>query len=180
MERLKKSYDTTIKPGLIKKFGYKNALEAPKIKKIVLSMGVGQAVQDSKKVDKASEELSLIAGQRAVRTRAKKSIASFKLRKGMYIGTMVTLRAERMYCFLDRFINIVLPKVRDFRGLSSRGFDGGGNYSLGVKEQIIFPEINYDKTEVIRGLNISIVTTAKTKEEAKALLESFNFPFTKF
>lgn len=179
MPRLKTYYTETIKPALDREFNYENFFQAPKLQKIVLSMGIGQAVQDSKKVDIAQKELSIIAGQYAVKTRAKKSISTFKLRQGMFIGTMVTLRKDSMYYFLDRLINIALPRIRDFRGLSSKGFDGKGNYSLGVKEQTIFPEINYDKIETIRGLNISIVTSAKTNQEAKALLKAFNFPFTK-
>lgn len=175
--RMRKLYDEQIAKAMTEKFGYKNVMEVPKIEKIVLNMGVGEATQDKKKVEQAASEMELIAGQKPVVTKAKKSIAQFKLREGMPIGAKVTLRRERMYEFLDRFITIALPRVRDFRGISGRSFDGRGNYNIGVKEQIIFPEIEYDKVDALRGLNISITTTAKTDDEAKALLAAFKFPF---
>ena len=175
--RLRKKYDEQIAKAMTEKFGYKNVMEVPKIEKIVLNMGVGEATQDKKKVEQAASEMELIAGQKPVVTKAKKSIAQFKLREGMPIGVKVTLRRERMYEFLDRFITIALPRVRDFRGLSDKSFDGRGNYACGIKEQLIFPEISYDKVDALRGLNISITTTAKTDEEAKALLAGFRFPF---
>ena len=175
--RLKAQYEQEIIPALLKEFGYKNKLEVPKIDKIVLNMGVGEAVNDTKKVTSAANDLALIAGQKPVVTKSKKAIAGFKIRDGVPIGCMVTLRGVRMYEFLDRFVTIALPRVRDFRGISSRAFDGRGNYNIGVKEQIIFPEIEYDKIDAIRGMNISITTTAKNDEEAKALLQAFKFPF---
>ena len=177
MARLKDIYKKTVVPELMKKFGYKNPFQVPEVKKVVLNMGLGAALQNIKVVDTAAEELALIAGQKPVVTRAKKSIANFKLRAGVPIGAMVTLRRERMYEFLDRFFNIALPRVRDFRGLNPKGFDGRGNYSLGLKEQIIFPEISYDKVERIQGMNITIATSAKTDAEAKELLKRLGMPF---
>jgi len=175
--RLHQEYNETILPGLVEKFSYKNAMQAPKLDKIVVNMGIGDGVADSKAVDKAAEELTLIVGQRAVVTHAKKSIATYKLREGMPVGCKVTLRGERMYEFLDRLVTIALPRVRDFRGVSGKSFDGRGNYAMGLKEQIVFPEINYDQVDKIRGLDIIICTTAKTDEEARALLKGFNMPF---
>ena len=177
--RLKTIYDKDIKAALTERFGYANALAVPRIDKIVLNMGVGEAVSDSKKINAAAEDLSLIAGQRAVITRSKKSIANFKLREEMGIGCKVTLRRERMYEFLDRLVTIALPRVRDFRGLPPKSFDGKGNYNMGLKEQIVFPEIEYDQVDKVRGMNITICTTAKNDEEAKALLEGFDLPFRK-
>ena len=177
--RMRKLYDDKIVKAMTDKFGYKNAMEVPKIEKIVLNMGVGEATQDKKKVEAAAAEMELIAGQKPVVTRAKKSIAQFKLREGMPIGCKVTLRRERMYEFLDRLITIAMPRIRDFRGVSARSFDGRGNYSFGVKEQIIFPEIAYDKIDAIRGMDIVITTTARNDREGRALLEAFNFPFRK-
>jgi large subunit ribosomal protein L5 len=179
MARLKQYYEETVREELSKQFAYENRFSIPKVVKVVVSMGVGQAVQDQKKIDAAFDNLRMIAGQQPVKTRARKSISSFKLREGVAIGTMVTLRKDRMYEFLDRLINIALPRIKDFRGLSPRGFDGNGNYSFGVKEQIIFPEIDYDKVDMVRGLNISIVTNAKTDDEARALLRCFDVPFHK-
>ena len=175
--RLRRDYDERIAPAMIEKFGYKNKLEVPRIEKIVLNMGVGEASQDKKKVETAAAEMELIAGQKPVITKAKKSIAQFKLREGMPIGVKVTLRRERMYEFLDRLVTIALPRVRDFRGLNPKSFDGRGNYAMGIKEQIIFPEINYDRIEKVRGMDIIVTTTAKTDEEARELLRLFNFPF---
>jgi large subunit ribosomal protein L5 len=175
--RLKEHYEKTARPALMKEFGYKNPFEVPRLEKIVLNMGVGEAAQDSKKVDVAAAELAAITGQRPVVTRAKKSIASFKLRQNMPVGVKVTLRRDRMYEFLDRLVNIALPRVRDFRGLNGKSFDGRGNYALGLKEQIVFPEIDYDKVDAVRGMDIVICTTAKTDAEAKALLRHFNMPF---
>ena len=175
--RFQKRYQETVKPELIKKFGYKNSLEVPRLEKIVINMGVGEAVQDGKKVDAAVKELTLIAGQRPVVTKAKKSIATFKLRENMPIGCKVTLRRARMFEFLDRLVNIALPRVRDFRGVSPKSFDGRGNYALGLKEQLVFPEVNYDEVDAVRGMDIIIVTTAKTDAEAKALLRAFQMPF---
>jgi large subunit ribosomal protein L5 len=163
---------------MVEKFGYKNHMEVPKLEKIVVNMGVGDATQDKKRVDAAVAEMTLLAGQKPVVTRAKKSIAQFKLREGMPIGCKVTLRGERMFEFLDRLVNIALPRVRDFRGINPKSFDGRGNYALGLKEQIVFPEINYDKIEKIRGMDIIICTTAKTDAEALELLIGFNMPFT--
>ena len=177
--RLHQEYNETILPGLVEKFGYKNKMQAPKLDKIVVNMGIGDGVADSKAVDKAAEELTQIVGQRAVVTHAKKSIATYKLREGMPVGCKVTLRGERMYEFLDRLVTIALPRVRDFRGVSGRSFDGRGNYAMGLKEQIVFPEINYDQVDKIRGLDIIICTTAKTDEEAYALLDAFQMPFVK-
>ena len=175
--RLRKHYDEVVRKALSEEFGYKNPMEVPKLEKIVINMGVGEAAGDQKKLDAAVAELTVIAGQKPVKTKAKKAIAGFKIREGQPIGCMVTLRGARMYEFLDRFVTIALPRVRDFRGISGRAFDGRGNYNIGVKEQIIFPEIEYDKVDALRGLNISITTTAKTDEEAKALLTAFRFPF---
>jgi large subunit ribosomal protein L5 len=177
MPRLRRDYDERIVPAMTEKFGYKNRFEVPRIEKIVLNMGVGDATQDKKRVDTAASEMELIAGQKPVVTKAKKSIAQFKLREGMPIGVKVTLRRERMYEFLDRLVTIALPRVRDFRGLNPRSFDGRGNYAMGIKEQIIFPEINYDRIEKVRGMDIIVTTTAKTDEEARELLRLFNFPF---
>ena len=178
MARLAEEFINNIKPKLINKFKYKNQHQVPKISKIVLNMGVGEAKEDEKIINKAQEELSLIAGQKAVITKAKKAISVFKIREGMKIGVSVTLRNKVMYEFLDRLINITLPQIRDFRGLNPKSFDGNGNLSLGIKEQIIFPEINYDKVDKIRGLNITICTNAITDEEALELLKAFNMPFT--
>tara|TARA_B100001245_G_C22749087_1_gene362862 strand:+ start:224 stop:775 length:552 start_codon:yes stop_codon:yes gene_type:complete len=178
MARLAEEFINNIKPKLIDKFKYKNKHQVPKITKIVLNMGVGEAKEDEKIINKAQEELSLIAGQKAVITNAKKAISVFKIREGMKIGVSVTLRNKVMYEFLDRLINITLPQIRDFRGLNPKSFDGHGNLSLGIKEQIIFPEINYDKVDKIRGLNITICTNAITDEEALELLKAFNMPFT--
>ncbi len=175
--RLQKVYMDTVRPELQKRFNYQNPMEVPKLVKVVLNMGVGEAVSNSKLIDSAMGDLALIAGQKPAVARAKKSIAGFKLREGMPIGCKVTLRGDRMYEFLDRLTTIALPRVRDFRGLNKRSFDGAGNYSMGVKEHIIFPEINYDKVEKVRGLDITVVTTAKTDEEALALLRGMQFPF---
>ena len=175
--RLKKVYQNEIVPKLVKEFGYKNPMEVPKLEKIVLNMGVGEAVNDTKKVTSAAADLALIAGQKAVITRARKAISTFKVRENMPIGAKVTLRKTRMYEFLDRLVTVALPRVRDFRGLDPKSFDGRGNYALGVKEHIIFPEIDYDKTESMLGLDIVVCTTAKTDVEARALLRAFNFPF---
>ncbi|MGK9168650.1 50S ribosomal protein L5 [Inquilinus limosus] len=177
MARLKDHYDKVVRPKLKQEFAYKNDLQVPRIEKIVINMGVGDAVSDSKKIQAAVAELAAISGQKPVTTKARKSIATFKLREGMSIGTKVTLRRDRMYEFLDRLVNIALPRVRDFRGLSPKAFDGRGNYALGIKEQIVFPEIDYDKIETVRGMDIVIVTTAKTDDEARALLKGFDFPF---
>jgi large subunit ribosomal protein L5 len=177
MARLQQHYREKVVPELTKKFGYKSPMEVPRLTKITLNMGVSEAVADKKVMENAVGDLTKIAGQKPVVTKAKKAIAGFKIREGQAIGTMVTLRGERMWEFLDRFVTIALPRVRDFRGISARAFDGRGNYNIGVKEQIIFPEIEYDKVDAIRGLNISITTTAKTDEEAKALLAGFRFPF---
>ena len=178
-ERLYQNYKNDIVTVLQNKFNYKNLMEIPKIDKVVINMGLGEAVKDSKKIEIAQKELSLITGQLPIITKAKKANASFKLREGMSIGIKVTLRRNKMYEFIDRFINIALPRVRDFRGISGKSFDGKGNYSLGLKEQFIFPEIEYDTVDTPRGMDITIVTTAKTDEEAKELLKNFNFPFVK-
>jgi large subunit ribosomal protein L5 len=178
MARLKEYYKKEVIPQLEKEFGYKNIMQVPKITKIVVNMGLGEALQNIKILESASEEIASITGQKPVITRAKKSIASFKLRDGNPIGCMVTLRREKMYEFLDRLINIALARVRDFRGVSPKGFDGRGNYTLGIKEQIIFPEISYDKIDKIKGMNITIVTTAGTDEEGRALLAYFGMPFS--
>jgi large subunit ribosomal protein L5 len=175
--RMKQQYDDAIVKAMTEKFGYKNRMEVPRIEKIVLNMGVGEATQDKKKVETAASEMEAIAGQKAVITKAKKSIATFKLREGMPIGCKVTLRRERMYEFLDRLITIALPRVRDFRGLNPKSFDGRGNYAMGLKEQIVFPEINYDRIEKVRGLDVIVTTTARTDEEARELLRLFGFPF---
>ena len=175
--RSKALYDAEIAKAMTEKFGYKNVMEVPRIEKITLNMGVGEATQDKKKVTSAAEEMELIAGQKPVITKARKSIAQFKLREGMPIGAKVTLRRERMYEFLDRLINIALPRVRDFRGLNPKSFDGRGNYAFGIKEQIIFPEISYDRVDKVRGMDIIVTTTAKTDDEARELLRLFGFPF---
>jgi large subunit ribosomal protein L5 len=175
--RLQEHYATVVKPALMQEFGYKNSMQVPKIDKIVINMGVGEGTQDGKKVDAAVNELAVIAGQKAVVTKAKKSIATFKLRENLPIGCKVTLRRARMYEFLDRLINIALPRVRDFRGVSGKSFDGRGNFALGLKEQLVFPEVDYDQVDAVRGMDIIIVTTAKTDAEAKALLRGFQMPF---
>jgi large subunit ribosomal protein L5 len=175
--RLQEQYEKTIKPSLIKQFGYGNTMQAPRIEKIVVNMGVGEVVNDSKKIEAAAKQLSLITGQKPLQIGSKKSIATFKLRKGLKVGCKVTLRRERMYEFLDRLVTIALPRVRDFRGLSPKSFDGRGNYALGLKEQIVFPEIDYDSIDEIRGMDIIIVTSARTNEEGLALLKGFNMPF---
>ena len=175
--RLKAQFDKDIRAKLTKDFGYKNPMQVPVITKVVLNMGIGEGVNDRKKVENAANDLSLIAGQKSVVTRSRKSIATFKLRDGQAIGTKVTLRKARMYDFIDRLVNIALPRVRDFRGLNPKSFDGGGNYSLGLKEHIVFPEIDYDKAQEVWGMDITICTTARTDEEARALLAAFNFPF---
>ena len=177
MARLQAFYREKVVPSLTEKFGYKSVMEVPRITKITLNMGVSEAVADKKVMDHAVGDLTKIAGQKPVVTKAKKAIAGFKIRQGYPIGAMVTLRGERMFEFLDRFVTVALPRVRDFRGVSGKSFDGRGNYNIGVKEQIIFPEIEYDKIDALRGLNISITTTAKNDEEAKALLNAFKFPF---
>lgn len=179
MSTLKEQYEKELKPALQEQLNIGNIMDIPKIEKIVLNMGLGDAVQNPKVVDKAAQELTMISGQKAVVTKAKKSIATFKLRAGMPIGARVTLRKERMYDFLSKLINIALPRVRDFRGVSAKGFDGRGNFSMGVTEHIIFPEIDYDKIDQIRGFNVTIVTSAKTDEHARALLESIGMPFRK-
>ncbi len=179
MTRLNDLYTQSIRPDLIKEAGYANLLQVPKLEKIVINMGVGEAVQDSKKVAAAVSELSLITGQKPITTKAKKSVAGFKLREGMAIGCKVTLRRDRMYEFLDRLITIALPRVRDFRGLNPRSFDGYGNYAMGLKEQIVFPEIDYDRIDSVRGMDIIFVTSAKTDDEARELLRRFSFPFEK-
>ena len=179
MSRLKEKYLKEIVPVMIKEFGYRNVMEVPKLEKVVLNMGLGEAIHNIKVLDSAVEELALISAQKPVITRAKRSIASFKLREGMPIGCMVTLRSERMYYFLDKLFNVALPRVRDFRGLSDKAFDGRGNYTLGIKEQIIFPEINYDKIDKVKGLNITIVTTTKTDAEGRFLLEKMGLLFRK-
>jgi large subunit ribosomal protein L5 len=175
--RLKSEYDERIVPAMTERFGYKNRMEVPRLDKIVVNMGVGDATQDKKRVETAAAEMQRIAGQKPVITKAKKSIAQFKLREGMPIGCKVTLRRDRMYEFLDRLVTIALPRVRDFRGLNPKSFDGRGNYALGLKEQIIFPEINYDQIDQVRGMDVIVTTTAKTDDEARELLRLFNFPF---
>jgi large subunit ribosomal protein L5 len=175
--RMRADYENRIVAAMTEKFGYKNRMEVPRLDKIVINMGVGEATQDKKKVETAAQEMELIAGQKPVITKAKKSIAQFKLREGMPIGCKVTLRRDRMYEFLDRLVTVALPRVRDFRGLNPRSFDGRGNYALGLKEQIIFPEVNYDQIDKVRGMDIIITTTAGTDEEARELLRLFNFPF---
>jgi len=177
MARLREYYQKEVIPALVQKFGYKNHMEVPKLEKIVVNMGLGEAIQNAKILDNAAQELAMIVGQKPVITKAKKSIATFKLRQGMSIGCCVTLRKERMYEFYDRLVNINLPRVRDFRGIPPKSFDGRGNFALGLKEQIIFPEIDYDKIDKIRGMNIVVVTTAKTDEEARELLRLLGMPF---
>ena len=179
MSRLKETYQNEIVDAMIKKFGYKNIMEVPKLDKVVINMGVGEAKDNHKVLESAVADLEKIAGQKAVLTKAKKSVANFKLREGMAIGCKVTLRGEKMYEFVDRLINLALPRVRDFRGVNPNAFDGRGNYALGIKEQLIFPEIEYDKIDKVRGMDIIFVTTAKTDEEARELLTQFTMPFTK-
>jgi large subunit ribosomal protein L5 len=174
---LKERYKDEVVPALMERFGYRNVMQVPRLEKIVVNMGVGDAVQNPKLLDAAVNDLALVSGQRPVVTRAKKSISAFKIRKGMAIGCKVTLRGQRMYDFFDRLVSVALPRVRDFRGVSTRGFDGRGNFSLGLKEQLIFPEIDYDKVEKIRGMDVSIVTTARTDEEARELLARLGMPF---
>ena len=176
--RLQEYYETTLRPALMQEFGYSNPMQVPRLDKIVVNMGVGEGTQDAKKVDAAAAELAVIAGQRPVVTRAKRSIATFKLRQGMPIGCKVTLRRQRMYEFLDRLVNVALPRVRDFRGIPGKSFDGRGNFALGLKEQIVFPEIDYDRVDAVRGMDIVVVTTARSDGEAKALLKAFDMPFT--
>ena len=175
--RMQKRYAEEIRPAMLQEFAYKNPMQVPKLEKIVINMGVGEAAGDQKKLDAAVGDLTLIAGQRPVKTIAKKAIAGFKIREGLPIGTKVTLRRAKMYEFLDRLVTIALPRVRDFRGITGKGFDGRGNFAMGLKEQIIFPEINYDKVDAVRGMDIVFVTTAKTDAEAKALLKAFDIPF---
>ncbi|MCU6747490.1 MULTISPECIES: 50S ribosomal protein L5 [Lachnospiraceae] len=179
MSRLKEQYQNEIIDAMIKKFGYKNIMEVPKLDKVVINMGVGEAKENAKVLESAIADMEKIAGQKAVVTRAKNSVANFKIREGMPIGCKVTLRGERMYEFVDRLINLALPRVRDFRGVNPNAFDGRGNYALGIKEQLIFPEIEYDKVDKVRGMDVIFVTTAKTDEEARELLTQFNMPFTK-
>lgn len=178
MARLKQHYQTIVRQQLVEKFGYKNLHEVPKLDKIVINMGVGEAVGDKKKLENAQRDMLKISGQKPVEAKARKAIANFKLREGMSIGCKVTLRRERMYEFLDRLVNVALPRVRDFRGVSEKSFDGRGNYAMGLKEQIVFPEIEFDKVDEVLGMDIIICTTAKTDAEAKALLKQFNMPFT--
>jgi large subunit ribosomal protein L5 len=178
MTRLHERYHQVVRPALMQEFGYQNPMQVPRLDKIVVNMGVGEAVQDAKKIDAAVGDLTAITGQHPIVIRARQSIATFKLRQGMPIGCKVTLRAQRMYEFLDRLITVALPRVRDFRGVSPRSFDGRGNYALGLKEQLVFPEIDYDKVDSVRGMDVVIVTTAKTDAEAKALLKGFDMPFT--
>ena len=179
MSRLKEQYQNEIVDALVKKFGYKNIMEVPKLDKVVLNMGVGEAKDNAKLLEAAIADMEKITGQKAVVTRAKNSVANFKIREGMPIGCKVTLRGEKMYEFVDRLINLALPRVRDFRGVNPNAFDGRGNYALGIKEQLIFPEIEYDKVDKVRGMDVIFVTTAKTDEEARELLRQFNMPFTK-
>ena len=179
MSRLKEQYQNEIIDAMIKKFGYKNIMEVPKLDKVVINMGVGEAKDNAKLLDAAIADMEKITGQKAVVCRAKKSVANFKIREGMAIGCKVTLRGEKMYEFVDRLINLALPRVRDFRGVNPNAFDGRGNYALGIKEQLIFPEIEYDKVDKVRGMDVIFVTTAKTDEEARELLKQFNMPFTK-
>jgi large subunit ribosomal protein L5 len=174
---LQKKYDADVIPGLKEEFGYKNPMEVPRLKKVTLNMGLGAAIQNPKVIEAAQRELSLIVGQKPVITKARKSISTFKLREGMAIGCMVTLRGERMWEFLDRLMNVALPRVRDFKGVSPKGFDGRGNFTLGLKDQIIFPEVDYDKVERLTGMNVSVVTTARTDEEARSLLRRLGMPF---
>lgn len=177
--RLKESYKSDVVPALMEKFKYKSIMQVPKIEKVILNMGIGDAREDKKALENASGEMMIIAGQRPVITKAKKSVSNFKIREGMPVGCKVTLRGEKMYYFLDKFMNVALPRVRDFRGVSNKSFDGRGNYALGIKEQLIFPEIDYDKVDKIRGMDIIITTTAKTDEEAKELLKLMGMPFSK-
>jgi len=179
VSRLKDLYKDEIVEAMIKKFGYKNVMEVPKLDKIVINMGVGEAKENAKVLDSAVKDLEIITGQKAVLTRAKNSVANFKIREGMPIGCKTTLRGEKMYDFMDRLVNLALPRVRDFRGVSADSFDGRGNYALGIKEQLIFPEIEYDKVEKVRGMDVIVVTTAKTDEEARELLRLFGMPFAK-
>ena len=179
MSRLKETYNNEIVKGMTEKFGYKNVMQVPKLDKIVINMGVGEAKDNSKTLESAVKDLEIIAGQKAVLTRAKKSVANFKIREGMPIGCKVTLRGEKMYEFADRLINLALPRVRDFRGVNPNAFDGRGNYALGIKEQLIFPEIEYDQVDKVRGMDVIFVTTAKTDEEARELLTQFGMPFKK-
>ena len=175
--RLQELYATAVRPALMQEFGYKNPMQAPRLEKIVVNIGVGEAVQDGKKAEAAANDLTAITGQHPVITKAKRSIATFKLRKGMPIGCKVTLRGQRMYEFLDRLITVALPRVRDFRGISGKSFDGRGNFALGLKEQIVFPEVDYDRVDAVRGMDIVVVTTARSDAEAKALLKAFDMPF---
>ena len=175
--RLQELYETTVRPALMQEFGYKNPMQVPRLEKIVVNIGVGEAVQDSKKADAAATDLTAITGQHPVITKAKRSIATFKLRKDMSIGCKVTLRGQRMYEFLDRLITVALPRVRDFRGIPGKSFDGRGNFALGLKEQIVFPEVDYDRVDAVRGMNVVVTTTARTDAEAKALLKGFDMPF---
>ena len=179
MSRLREQYNNEIVAAMIKKFGYKNIMEVPKLDKVVINMGVGEAKDNAKVLETAVKDMETIAGQKAVLTRAKNSVANFKIREGMAIGCKVTLRGEKMYEFVDRLVNLALPRVRDFRGINPNAFDGRGNYALGIKEQLIFPEIEYDKVDKVRGMDVIFVTTAKTDEEARELLTQFNMPFTK-
>ena len=179
MSRLKEQYNNEIVAAMIKKFGYKNIMEVPKLDKVVINMGVGEAKDNAKVLETAVKDMEIIAGQKAVLTRAKNSVANFKIREGMAIGCKVTLRGEKMYEFVDRLVNLALPRVRDFRGVNPNAFDGRGNYALGIKEQLIFPEIEYDKVDKVRGMDVIFVTTANTDEEARELLTQFNMPFTK-
>lgn len=179
MNRLKEQYNNEIKDALVKKFSYKNVMEVPKLEKIVINMGVGEAKENAKVLEAAINDMQLIAGQKPIQTKAKKSVANFKLREGMPIGCKVTLRGEKMYEFLDRLVNLALPRVRDFRGINPNAFDGRGNYALGIKEQLIFPEVEFDKVDKVRGMDIIFVTTANTDEEARELLTQFNMPFAK-
>lgn len=176
--RLEEHYTTAVRPAMMEKFGYKNVMEVPKLEKIVINMGIGEGAKDSKKVDAAAQELAAITGQKPVITKAKKAVASFKLREGMAVGCKVTLRRERMYEFVDRLVNIALPRVRDFRGLSVKSFDGKGNYALGIREQIVFQEVDYDKIDSVHGMDIILVTSASNDEEACELLKNLQFPFT--
>ena len=177
LTKMQAFYRDSVRPAMIEQFGYKNLMEVPRIEKIVLNMGVGEATQDKKKVDTAAAEMALIAGQKPVITKAKKSVATFKLREGMPIGCKVTLRRVRMYEFLDRLVTIALPRVRDFRGLNPKSFDGRGNYAMGLKEQLVFPEISYDRVDQVRGMDVIVATSARTDDEARALLKHFGFPF---
>ncbi len=179
MNRLKEQYQNEIVPAMIKKFGYKNIMEVPKLDKVVVNMGVGEAKENAKLLEAAVKDMETITGQKAVLTRAKNSVANFKIREGMAIGCKVTLRGDKMYEFVDRLVNLALPRVRDFRGINANAFDGRGNYALGIKEQLIFPEIEYDKVDKVRGMDVIFVTTAKTDEEARELLTQFNMPFAK-